>query len=157
MYCRVDVFQLADIMEYQRERLMGTHGLDIIRSFTLPGFSWRAALKFTGQKLELITDGEMYDFIQEAKRGGISTITHRYVKPSNQYIGKIRGKTPKEIMKGFPNRSATVTKALKNKVRKDRVRNAEIMGELRQRTKKERQFSVGMVCEYFPNFSPKEI
>ena len=53
MYCRVDVLQLADIMQYQRERLMSTHGLDIVHSYTLPGFSWRTALKFTGQKLEL--------------------------------------------------------------------------------------------------------
>ena len=85
-YCRMDVLQLADIMEYQRDRLMCTHGLDILHSFTLPGFSWRAALKFTGQELELISDRGMYDFIRKAKRGGISTITHRYAK------------TPKEIM-----------------------------------------------------------
>ena len=38
-YCRVDTVQLADIMEYQRNRLMKTHGLDIIHSYTLPGFS----------------------------------------------------------------------------------------------------------------------
>ena len=83
MYCRVDVLQLADIMECQRESLMRTHGLDIIHSYTLPGFSWRATLKFTGQKLELISDREMYDFIQKAKRGGISTIIHRYAKANN--------------------------------------------------------------------------
>ena len=84
-YCPVDVLQLADIKEYQRERLMRTHGLDILHSFTLPGFSWRTALKFTRQKLELISDREMNDFIQEAKRGGISTITHRYAKANNYY------------------------------------------------------------------------
>ena len=123
MYCRVDVLQFADIMEYQRERLMRTHGLDILHSFTLPGFFWRAALKFTGQKLELITDREMYDFIQEAKRGGISTITHRYTKANNPYVGKIRGKAPIEIMKVL----------------------------------QRQQFSVEMVCEYFPDFSAKEI
>ena len=128
MYCRVAVLQIADIMEYQRERLMRTHGLDIPHSFTLPGFSWRAALKFTKQKLELIFDREMYDFIQKAKRGGISTVTHRYAKANNPYMGRIRGKTPKEIMK-----------------------------ELRQRTRNERKLSVEMVCEYFPDFSAKEI
>ena len=128
MYCRVDVLQLANIMEYQRDRLMSTHGLDILHSFALPGFSWRAALKFTGQELELISEREMYDFIQKAKCGGISTVTHRYAKANNLYMGRIKGKTAKEIMK-----------------------------ELRQRTKNERQFSVEMVCEYFPHFSVKEI
>ena len=107
---------------------MRTHGLDILHSFTLPGFSWRAALKFTGQQLELIHDQEMYDFLQGAKRGGISTIIRRHAKANNSYMGRIRGKTPKEIMK-----------------------------ELRQRTKNKRQFSVEMVCEYFLDFSAKEI
>ena len=104
MYCLVDVLQLSDIMKYQRDRLMSTHGLDILHSFTLPGFSWRAALRFTGQKLELISDREMYDFIQEAKRGGISTITHRHAKANNPYMGRIRGKTPREIMEELSTR-----------------------------------------------------
>ena len=33
----------------------------------------------------------------------------------------------------------------------------EIMKELKERTKKERQFSVEAVCEYFPDFSAQEI
>ena len=85
-YCKVDTIQLADIMEYQRDRLMQTHGLDILHSYTLPGFSWKAALKYKGQELELISDREMYDFIQEGKRGGISTIP-RYAKANNPIWG----------------------------------------------------------------------
>ena len=38
-YCKVDTIQLADIMEHQRGRLMQTHGLDILHSYTPPGFS----------------------------------------------------------------------------------------------------------------------
>ena len=97
-YCKVDTVQLADIMEYQRDRFMSTHGLDILHSYTLPGFSWKAALKYTGQELELISDRDMYDFIQEGKRGGISTIPNRYAKANNPYMGLIRGKLPIEIM-----------------------------------------------------------
>ena len=128
LYCKLDVLQLRDVFERQRARLMKTHGLDLLHFCSLPGFSWHAALKYTGQRLELIHDREMYDFIQRAMRGGISTITHRYAKANKPYMGKIRGKTPKEIM-----------------------------SELRQRTKNERQFSVETVCEYFPDFSAKEI
>ena len=98
-YCKVDTIQLADIIKYHRRRLVETHGLDILHSYTLPGFSWKAALKYTGQELELIHDREMYDFIQEAKRGGISTIPHRYAKANNPYMGLIRGKLPLKIMK----------------------------------------------------------
>ena len=97
-YCKVDTVQLADIMEYQQDRLMETHGLDILHSYTLPGFSWKAALKYTGQELELISDRDMYDFIQEGKRGGISTIPNRYAKANNPYMGLIRNKLPIEIM-----------------------------------------------------------
>ena len=130
-YCMIDTLQLADTMEYQRDRLMETHGLDIAHSFTLPEFSWKAALKYTKQKLELISDREKYDFIEKAKRGGISTVTHRYAKANNPYMGKIREKTPIEIMK-----------------------------ELKKRTNEERQFSVNLVCDYFSSskkFSEKEI
>ena len=127
-YCKVDTIQLADIMEYQRERLMQTHGLDILHSYTLPGFSWKAALKYTGQVLELISDREMYDFVQEGKRGGISTIPHRYAKANNPYMGLIRDKLP-----------------------------IEIMVELKRRANEEQQFSVEMVCDYFQNFSSDEI
>ena len=97
-YYKVDTIQLADIMEYQRDRLMQTHGLDILHSYTLSGFSWKAALKYTGQELELISDREMYDFIQKGKRGGISTIPNRYAKANNPYMGLVRGKLPIEIM-----------------------------------------------------------
>ena len=51
-YCEIDTLQLADVFEYQRNRLMETHGLDVAHSYTLPGFSWKAALKYTEQVIE---------------------------------------------------------------------------------------------------------
>ena len=103
-YCMVDTLQLADIMEYQRNRLMKTHGLDIAHSYTLSGFSWKAALKYTRQELELISDREMYDFIEKgAKRGGISTITHRHAKANNPYMksDRLRGESLMSILKPY--------------------------------------------------------
>ena len=138
-YCKVDTIQLADIMEQQRDRLMQTHGLDILHSYTLPGFSWKAALKYTGQELELIHDRDMYDFVQEGKRGGISTIPHRYAKANNPYMGLIREKLPIEIMtelkkqqfsveavcEHFPDFSADEIKELKAKMADGEVFNPE--------------------------------
>ena len=137
-YCKVDTIQLADIMEYQLDRLMGTHGLDILHSYTLPGFSWKAALKYTGQELELISDRGMYDFIQEGKRGGISTIPNRYAKANNPYMGLVRGKLPIEIMqavkkpfsvesvcKYFPDFCAHEIKDLRQKIADGEIFNPE--------------------------------
>ena len=56
-------------------------------------------LKMTDVKLKLLTDINMHLFFEEGTRGGVSTIANRYTKANNPYIGKIRGKTPKEIMK----------------------------------------------------------
>ena len=43
-------------------------------------------LKWTGIKLELITDLDMYTFIEENLRGGVTTINHRFFKANNNYL-----------------------------------------------------------------------
>ena len=128
LYLKTDVLLLADVFEALRDKMLEHYDLDPCHYFTAPGMSWDAMLKMTGVELELINDQEMYDFINSAKCGGVSTITHRYAKANNKYMRRIRGKTPIEIMK-----------------------------ELRERTNTERQFSVKLVCEYFPDFSEEEI
>ena len=40
----------------------------------------------TGVKLELLTEPDMYLFVKEGLRGGISMITHRYAKANNPYV-----------------------------------------------------------------------
>ena len=51
--------------------------LDPAHSFTAPGMSWQAALKMTDVTLDLITDMDMYLFVESGIRGGVSQISHR--------------------------------------------------------------------------------
>ena len=50
------------------------------------GFTWDAALKISGVKLELLTDPNMYLMVEKGIRDGITTITKRYAKANNSYM-----------------------------------------------------------------------
>ena len=55
-----DVLILADAFENFRTLVPTTYHLEPIQHYSLPGFSWDAALKFAGEKIELIKDIDMY-------------------------------------------------------------------------------------------------
>ena len=48
--------------------------------------SWDALLKMIKIKLELISDPDMYIFLEKGTRGGISYISNRYSKANNKYL-----------------------------------------------------------------------
>ena len=83
LYLRSDVFLLADVFENFRKTAMATYGLDPAHYLTLPGYSWDALLKCTNVSLELITDPDMYLFIEKGMRGGISMVSHRHARANN--------------------------------------------------------------------------
>ena len=122
------IWPLAGVFEAFRDLMFDQYELDPSHYVTAPGISCDTMLKMTEAEFELISDQEMYDFVERAKHGGVSTIITRYAKASKPYIGNIRGKTPKKIMT-----------------------------ELRKRTNTVQQFSIEDVCEYFSDFSQKEI
>jgi len=61
-YLMTDVFLLADVFEDFRQTGLKYYNLDPARYWTLPGYSWDCMLKFTGIKLELLTDFDIYLF-----------------------------------------------------------------------------------------------
>ena len=86
LYLKSDVLLLADVFENFRKTCLEYYKLDPCHYYTSPGLSWDALLKMTKVKLELITDIDMYQFIEKGTRGGISYIAKRYSKANNKYL-----------------------------------------------------------------------
>lgn len=66
IYLRTDVFFLADILDSFRDSCYQTYGLDPAHYYTSPGLSWDAMLKSTCVELELFTDYDMLNMIQNS-------------------------------------------------------------------------------------------
>ena len=86
LYLKSDVLLLADVFENFRKTCLEYYRLDPCHYFTSPGLSWDAMLKMTEVQLELISDVDMYQFVEKGMRGGISYIANRYGKANNKYM-----------------------------------------------------------------------
>lgn len=56
-------------------------------------------LKMTDIQLELMTDVDMFQFIEKDMRGGISYIAHRHGKANNKYMSGYDGSKPSKYIK----------------------------------------------------------
>ena len=54
-----------------------------------PQLAWNALLQFINQPISLITDPEMYDMIQQNRRGGICHANVRYARANNKLMGSL--------------------------------------------------------------------
>ncbi len=89
-YMKTDIILLADIFESFRSTCIRIHNMDPVFTFTLPGFSWQAALRQSGQKLELLTDYSMYTTIEQGIRGGLTVCTRHYAEADNFYTNPFK-------------------------------------------------------------------
>lgn len=55
-------------------------------------------LKIIGIKLELLTDVDMFQYIERGLRGGVSNITHRHGKANNKYMNECDEKAPSKYI-----------------------------------------------------------
>ena len=98
LYLRSDILLLADVFENFRKTCLEYYKLDPCHYFTSPGLSWDAMLKMTNIKLELMTDVDMFQFIEKGLRGGISYIANRYGKANNKYMKEYDEKAPSKYI-----------------------------------------------------------
>ena len=75
------------MFEAFRDTCLEHHSLDRAHFYTPPGLAWKACLKKTGIKLELLTDPGMLLMFKCGIRGGITQALRRYTSANNPYMG----------------------------------------------------------------------
>ena len=98
LYLKSDIVLLADVFENFRKTCLQYYNLDPCHYFTSPGLSWDAMLKMTNIKLELMTDIDMFQFIEKGLRGGTSYIANRYGEANNKYMKNYNDKIPSKYI-----------------------------------------------------------
>ena len=98
LYLASDVVLLSDVFENFRKTCLEYYKLDPCHYFTSPGLSWDAMLKMTDIKLELMTDIDMFQFIEKGMRGGIGYIANRYGKANNKCMKEYDEKAPSKYI-----------------------------------------------------------
>ena len=89
MYFKTDICHLSDVFQKFSKFAYETYNLDPRHSHTLPRFSWQAMLKMTKIELELISDSDIYLFLMDAIRGGITVCNKKFSKADNIYTRKL--------------------------------------------------------------------
>ena len=72
LYLRTDVILLANVYEAFRDTCLKHYKLDPAHFYTSPGLAWKACLKCTGIRLELLTDPDMLLMFERGIRGEIT-------------------------------------------------------------------------------------
>ena len=94
----ISVFLLADVLEKLINTCLEYYELDPCHYVSGPGLSWDAMLKMTEIELELISDIDVYLFVEEGMGGGISYIGKRFSKENNKYIKCYDDKKPSKYI-----------------------------------------------------------
>lgn len=86
LYQKTDCCILADIFEKFRDDSLAAYGLDPAKFLSSPSLSFQAMLKYTGAKIELISDPSMHSLIRRGIRGGLTQAVCRKSEAKNHYL-----------------------------------------------------------------------
>ena len=78
---------LTNVYEAFRDTCLKHYKLDPAHFYISPGLAWKACLKCTGIKLELLTDPDMLLMFERGIRGGITKVVCKYASANNKYMG----------------------------------------------------------------------
>ena len=78
---------LANVYEAFRDTCLKHYKLDPVHLYTSLGLAWKACLKRTGIRLELLTDPDMLLMFEQGIRGGITQAVRKYASANNKYMG----------------------------------------------------------------------
>ena len=87
-YC-LDIIMTLSLIHIQmciRDRCLSTYKIDCAYYFALSAFAFNAMLSYTKIELELLTDNDMHQFLEQSMRSGISQYTKNHSVANNQYI-----------------------------------------------------------------------
>ena len=87
LYLRTDVVLLTNVFESFGRVCLEDYGLDPSHFYTVPGLAWKACLKKTGIRLELLLDPDMLLMVERGIRGGIMQSVHRWAAANNPFMG----------------------------------------------------------------------
>ena len=87
LYLKTDVILLANVFEAFRKVCLKNYGLDPAHFYKAPGLAWKACLKKTRIRLELLLDPNMLLMFERGIRGGITQSVNRWAKANNPCMG----------------------------------------------------------------------
>ena len=98
LHLKTDTILLANVFESFRYVCMENYGLDPAHFYTAPGLAWKACLKKTGIRLELLLDPDMLLMFECGIRGGITQSVHRWAAANNPYMDEYDSSRPTKYL-----------------------------------------------------------
>ena len=86
LYLHTDVILLVNVFEAFRDTCLEHYKLDPVHFYTSPGLAWKACLRKTRVRSELLTDPDMLLMFEHRIKGGITQAVHRYAMANNEYM-----------------------------------------------------------------------